>query len=189
MAIIYYLVIKLLDPVSDLLITYSTMNNFTGGNFFKSLDLGDTWNAYDSRDILLTTFSYGDTTPPAKPSKIEGANIAIPGEGFKFSYATYTDPEGNDMFYNIDWGDGTSTGWNGPILSGYQHAHMKSKWNKGGFLSVRVKATASSGAESEWSDPLLVIVPKPKTKAPSFLNFLEQHPLMYPLIRQLRGLQ
>jgi len=41
------------------------------------------------------------------------------------------------------------------------------------------------GAESEWSDSLLVSMPKTKTIIRLFLTFLENHPHLFPLLRQI----
>ena len=44
------------------------------------------------------------------------------------------------------------------------------------------------GSESEWSDPLMVAMPKNKAINSPFLQFLENHPFIFPLLRQLLGL-
>ena len=53
---------------------------------------------------------------------------------------------------------------------------------------IQVKAKDVYGAESEWSDPLPVSMPKNKAINTPFLNFLENHPNLFPLLRQLLDL-
>jgi hypothetical protein len=49
-------------------------------------------------------------------------------------------------------------------------------------------AKDSHDAESEWSDSLPISMPKNKIINP-FERFLEQHPYMFPLLRQLLELK
>jgi hypothetical protein len=58
-------------------------------------------------------------------------------------------------------------------------------WTERGTYEIRIKGTDVYGRESEWSDPLSVTMPKNKSINPLFLRFLEQHPRIFPLLRQL----
>ena len=43
-----------------------------------------------------------------------------------------TDPDGDNVLYYIDWGDGTNSGWLGPYPSGQQASAQKTwsaDWN------------------------------------------------------------
>ena len=64
-------------------------------------------------------------------------------------------------------------------------------WNAKGTYSIKVKAKDINGAESDWSDPLAVIMPKNKQSVdfpfPQFLdNFLGHFPLLF-LFLQFRS--
>jgi hypothetical protein len=61
-------------------------------------------------------------------------------------------------------------------------------WNASGKYEIRVKAKDILGAESDWSDPLSVFMSKNKAINTSFLTFLENHPHLFPLLRQILGL-
>ncbi len=92
------------------------------------------------------------------------------------------------MSYLFDWGDSTDSGWGDPIPSG-QTATATHTWTTEGNYQVRVKARDIPGfAESEWSDPLVVSMPKNKAINAPFIRFLEQHQHMFPILRQLLGL-
>jgi len=95
--------------------------------------------------------------PPYQPSRPLGIiNVKINIEYIYIS-GTY-DPDDEDVYYLWDWGDGNDSGWLGPYDSGAlcEGNHI---WNTKDNCIVKVKAKDIYGAESEWSDPLPIIVP------------------------------
>ena len=75
----------------------------------------------------------------------------------------------------------------GPYESGAE-CNASAVWFEKGDYEIKVQAIDEFGAESEWSDPLLVSMPKTKTINTVFLTFLENHPYLFPLLRQILGL-
>jgi len=71
-----------------------------------------------------------------------------------------TDPEGDDIFYMVDWGDGSTSEWLGPYHSGKEVTAMHT-WVLPGTYMVRVRAKDIHDAISDWSDPLLVEILEP----------------------------
>ncbi len=59
------------------------------------------------------------------------------------------DPDGDDIYYYVDWGDGTDTGWVGPYKSS-EIVVFSHSWSARGFYSVKVKAKDIYDAESNW---------------------------------------
>ncbi|RLF53387.1 MAG: hypothetical protein DRN24_01035, partial [Thermoplasmata archaeon] len=49
---------------------------------------------------------------PAKPT-ITGPSKGKPNKEYSFTFKS-TDPEGSNIYYYVDWGDGTYTDWDGP---------------------------------------------------------------------------
>jgi len=96
--------------------------------------------------------------PPEKPSRPSGQTLGKKGEEYTYTSST-TDPDGDQIYYWFDWGDGTNSGWVGPYNSG-QTGSANHIWGKTGKYEIKVKAKDIYGAESEWSDPLPVIMPK-----------------------------
>jgi hypothetical protein len=103
-----------------------------------------------------------DSEAPLKP-EILGPSSGKPGEELTFD-ATTSDPEGDDIYYMFDWGDGTYSEWLGPYSSG-RSVSASYTWDDRGDFSVRVKAKDDHGVMGEWSDPLPITMPK------SFLFF------------------
>ncbi len=94
--------------------------------------------------------------PPNTPSIPEGkATIKINKE---YAYTTHTtDPNGDQVWYWIDWGDETNSGWVGSFASGATGiaSHI---WTKRGTYLIKVKAKDSFNVESLYSDSFEVKV-------------------------------
>lgn len=84
-------------------------------------------------------------------------------------YKTSTiDVDGDRLYYNFSWGDGTYSGWIGPFDSGAE-AFARHAWTEEGSYNITVKAQDAKGDESEWSDPLSITMP---------LGFIPSHPIL-----------
>lgn len=81
-------------------------------------------------------------TPPGIPDEPEGPTSGI--VGVSYTYITITgDPEGDDIEYLFDWGDGSQSDWvSAPFAS--------HKWLEIGEYGIKVKAR-DQWDESEWS--------------------------------------
>ncbi|HHO57287.1 MAG TPA: hypothetical protein ENJ70_01895, partial [Thermoplasmatales archaeon] len=104
-------------------------------------------------------------TPPNKPSTPEGPTEGKVKETLHFNTVT-TDPDGDSLEYLIDWGDGTNTGWLGPITSGtpFETFHA---WDEPRTYEVKAKARDLPYLEeSEWSEPLIVTISGNDTEPP-----------------------
>ena len=92
---------------------------------------------------------------PGTPT-ISGPTFGVINEEY-FYNATTTDPDGDDVYYYIDWGDGTNTDWIGPYPSGAM-ATITYTWTDVGVYEVLVRAKDVWGVRSEWSIPLIVTI-------------------------------
>lgn len=118
-----------------------------------------------------------DSQAPLKPEVPEGPSSGSAGETYSYSSST-TDPEGDDIYYLFDWGDGTDSGWLGPYDSGRLCA-AEYTWSSSGSYEIKVKSQDFHGVVSEWSDPLTVSMPKGKlTPMIFFERLLQQFPLL-----------
>ncbi len=92
--------------------------------------------------------------PPDTPQQPSGITRGDPCHPYYFSSYT-TDPEGEDIYYFFDWGDGTNSDWLGPYNSG-DTCIASNSWPDPGIYAVKVKAKDINDRESDWSDPLTV---------------------------------
>ena len=122
--------------------------------------------------------------PPTKPD-IEGPTSGKPGVEYPYRLCS-TDPDGDDISYCINWGDGSGEVCIGPFPSG-QEATAKHTWSDEGTYTIKAKAKDTYGAESDWAT-LEVSMPRNKQFNSLFLRFLENHPHLFPILRQLLGL-
>jgi hypothetical protein len=95
------------------------------------------------------------SNPPAKPV-ITGPTNGIINYEYNYTVVT-TDPDSDDVYYYIDWGDGTNSGWLGPFSSGTSTTAQKS-WNIASTYTVQARAKDINEVLSEWSDPLSVSI-------------------------------
>ena len=105
------------------------------------------------KDVWLLKVS-DENQPPDNPI-IDGPTFGMPG--IEYSYRTnIIDPEGDSCYCMWDWGDDSYSAWLGPYDSG-EVISASHAWSKGGY-EIRVKAKDVNGAESNWSDPLIIVI-------------------------------
>jgi hypothetical protein len=95
------------------------------------------------------------SNPPAKPV-ITGPASGVLNVTYTFTVNT-TEPDGEDISYYVDWGDGTNSGWLGPYSPGTSHTAEKA-WSAVATYPVKTKAKDIHGVTSEWSDPITVSI-------------------------------
>jgi hypothetical protein len=98
----------------------------------------------------LTMGEVVTSDPPANPDKPSGPDSGVPLTEFTFSTTT-TDPDGDNIYYLFDWGDGTDSGWIGPYESG-QTGEASHIWENIGNYEIMAKAKDENGAKSGWSE-------------------------------------
>jgi hypothetical protein len=94
-------------------------------------------------------------TPPEKPT-LSGPSEGIQGEELTF-YATTTDLNGDELYYEFNWGDGNFSHWMGPYESG-ETVQVSYAWAEIGEYHVVVRAKDTNNSKGEWSDPLIVTI-------------------------------
>jgi len=123
---------------------------------------GVTWQQLG---IDITTLNYNwniwakveePSEPPETPQRPEGPTEGIVGVEYTFSTST-TDPEGEQVYYKWDWGDGNSSDWLGPYDSGAT-VYASHAWGEAGTYNIKVKAKDLHAEESGWSDPKTIYI-------------------------------
>jgi outer membrane protein assembly factor BamB len=120
-----------------------------------------------------------------EPPLIYGNYNGKPKVEYEYTFSAI-DPNDDDVYYYIEWGDGKKTDWSGPYNSS-EEVTFSHTWNKQGNYTIRTRAKDVHNLWGNWAT-LEVSMPKNKSINTPFLNFLENHPRMFPLLRQLLGL-
>jgi len=147
---------------------------------------GNPFTAYYADETVAAIPEGGENNPPETPD-IDGPTEGNAGEEHTYEVCS-TDPEGDDIIYCIDFGDDTGEVCVGPFPSG-TCASVDHTWIEEGTYTVKVKATDTYGAESDWAT-LEVVMPVNQqiTAYPLFQRILERFPNAFPILRILLGL-
>jgi hypothetical protein len=116
---------------------------YSGGGWLELGNIGypGTWNLWGGVQIA--------NPPPSTPSAPTGPDQGLIGTDYTFSAVT-TDPDGEQVSYMFDWGDGTMSDWIGPFDSGTPGSAVH-HWAVAGTFDVKAKAKDIAGGQSGWS--------------------------------------
>ena len=127
-------------------------------------------------DALLVKIAPSDA--PYNPD-IDGPSRGIPDEEYNYTFVT-SDPNDEQVYYWIDWDDGSNTGWLGPFDPDVEitRSHI---WDTRGVYTIQAKAKNINGFESGFGELEVNI---PRTRASSYWLF-ERFPLLERLLSLL----
>jgi len=118
---------------------------------------------------------------PEKPEKPSGPNSGKTGVKYLFSTSA-VDPDDDQLYYMWDWGDDDVSEWLGPYNSG-DMATASHQWDEMGRYSIQVKSKDIYDEESDWSDPLGIIMPKNQMLSGLFFDIAERFfPRLFSII-------
>ena len=120
---------------------------------------------------------------PLKPGVPEGPTQGKIDTEYTFASSTY-DPQDDQLYYIWDWGNGVSSEWMGPYNSG-DICEAKYLWSEKGKFGIKVRAKDINGYLSEWSDPLVISMPKYNVKYLNkiFIQFLDNNPRLISFLK------
>jgi len=123
--------------------------------------------------------------PPSSPI-IDGPLSGNVGDFYDYDF-TATDPDGDDVKYYIDWGDG-DTEWTSLAVSGTP-VIVSHTWAEEDTYTITAKAQDEYGLESDWGT-LEVEMPvnQQVDMHPLLQMILERFPNAFPILRYLLGL-
>jgi parallel beta-helix repeat protein len=125
----------------------------------------------------------GWTNSPPNTPMISGPPRGKVGVEYEYTFVT-TDPDYDEVWYYVDWGDTPNRKWDGPYLSG-EPITRTFRWSEQGDYTIRCKAKDALDAESNWGT-LDVTMPRNKTSYNSLLiRLLVKFPLLERLISLL----
>jgi len=126
--------------------------------------------------------SVNENDRPKTPSRPNGPTSGKINRKHAFVTSTI-DPDEDDIYYLFDWGDGYNSGWIGPYLSG-ENIEAYHTWSLQGNYEIKVIAQDNNGTKSDWSDSLVVSMPKNKAINPLILS-LEKLMDRVPILEQI----
>jgi hypothetical protein len=152
----------------DMHMNYSLM--YSGSNQY----------AFGAETLNVTFGSVAPTT------SITGPTVGKPNKVYTFDVSA-VDPQGDDVYLYVNWGDGTNTDWLGPQSSGtkIQVTHSFSQEKN---YTIKAKAKDIIGHEGK-EQPLLIRIPF-SYNIPFLLfweKLLERFPYIFSIFQQLLG--
>jgi len=120
---------------------------------------------------------------PNKPT-ISGPLTGVPNVELDYIFKAI-DPDGDDLFYYIYWGDGAEITNYGPISSG-EEIMLSHTWTKRGEFEIKAKVKDHCDEES-FLEVLKITIPRNKaTYNTLFLRLLERFPMLERLINIIK---
>jgi outer membrane protein assembly factor BamB len=157
----------------------------TGNSIESSPIIGEDGTIYIANWGYLYAIGLTNDQPPSTPT-ISGPSSGKIKQNYNYTIVS-TDPEGNNISYYVDWGDGTNTGWIGPFNSGYELT-VNHTWDKRGTYTIQAKAKDNYSAESGWGT---LQVTMPLSYEPPHFRFFdwlfEWFPNAFPILHHLFG--
>lgn len=149
-------------------------------------DSGDWIGTTDSTLNLASTLYL--ITAPYKPITPQGPSKVNKNVEYDFT-ATASDPDNDRIQYGWDWnGDKQVDEWTDFVKSS-ESVITKHIWNADGSYNVHLKAKDEYDFESEWSEPLIVSVPKSRQyNINMFQIFFAQLTARFPFIEEIINL-
>ena len=124
----------------------------TDGSYLVKAMAADSKDAASGWSEVLTV-TISSNNPPNTPSIPSGPRFGM--HGISCSYSTSAkDPDGDQVKYTFDWGDGTTT--ETKLVNSGAIGRASHIWLSGGTYMVKAMATDRKGAPSAWSPRLTV---------------------------------
>ncbi len=178
------------DPTPDVLVSDDQSGTSfdpgvmdSGTTYYWQIIAEDNYGATKSGPVWSFTTIVNE--PPNTPM-IYGKTNGKAGVSYVYS-ASSTDPDGDQVYYWFDWGDGTNSSWVGPYDSGAtaSESHI---WSEQGTYIIKVKAKDTNDEESTWATLEVTMPMNQQSHNYWFFQFLQNHPRTFPILRQLLGL-
>ena len=136
----------------------------------------------DFSTIKKTQVAVNDNEPPNIPSII-GPTSGKAGKEYEYAFTTI-DPEGDDVYYYIKWGDGSVDDWIGPYESN-EVVKLNHMWSDQGNYTIRARARDVHNVMGEW---VILEIAMPKNKRsinPLIIDALERIIEYFPFLERL----
>jgi len=110
---------------------------------------------YITANYSFMLFESGINEAPNTPTMPVGQASGIAGTSYSYNTSA-TDPDGDQISYTFDWGDGSNSTTD--LFDSGAIANATHIWNIAGIYGVKAKAVDSKGLDSEWSNAINVTI-------------------------------
>jgi parallel beta-helix repeat protein len=117
--------------------------------------------------------------PPSSPI-IKGPKVGKINIDYEFTFSS-TDPDQDQIYFNISWGDGNTIEWAGPYNSS-ETVTFNHKWTNTGTYIIQVKAKDIYGAESQEST-MEISIPRSKITNILILRLLNNSTQVFKILK------
>ena len=142
--------------------SWGTSTSRPNGLFHMNMDMNYDCN-YPNFDFafywmaLDIDYPSGPNNPPAIPSIPSGPSSGYSGTSYSYETSS-TDPDGDNVKYTFDWGDGAAS--KTALVSSGTSSFASHSWSAAGDCEIKAMATDSRGLSSEWSPSATVSISK-----------------------------
>jgi len=126
----------------EIIVNHSWLSENTYTILSKAKDIHDAESSW-SEPFNITIVENEPPIPPTINGTVEGK----PSVSLEYAFFS-TDPDGNELYYYVDWGDGMDDTI-GPFPSGTEEK-LSHSWASGNYV-IKAKAMDIYGAESDWT--------------------------------------
>ncbi|UCB58446.1 MAG: PQQ-binding-like beta-propeller repeat protein, partial [Thermoplasmatales archaeon] len=133
----------------------------------------------DDYSFLHAFNTVGSNNPPDKPV-ITGPTTGGTGKEYNFTFSA-TDPDEDNIYYFIEWGDDTTSGWLGWYNSG-EEITVSHTWSEPGTYNIKAKVKDYLDVESDWST-FKVSMPKHRMTNSFLIKFKEDYFHIFQLVK------
>ena len=112
-----------------------------------------------SGEFIYSAWMFFPINVAPSPPDISGPSGGGVGEEYEYAFVS-TDPNLDDIYYYIEWGDGSFEDWIGPYSSS-EEVIVSHSWSDTGEFTIRAKAKDLKDYESTWSELFLVNISNP----------------------------
>jgi len=124
-----------------------------------------------------------ESNNPVNKPVITGPTSGKTSTRYEYTFIA-TDPDNNDVYYYIEWGDDNVEEWIGPYASG-EKVTIKHRWNEQGTYIVKAKSKDVFDEESNWEHLEVSMTRNKRSIKTSILRFLEKCSHAFPILRHL----
>jgi hypothetical protein len=166
-----------------------------GGNYWSDYtgadmnhdEIGDTpYNiTYNNQDNYPLMSPYNKTNKPPGRLKISGPFLRRAEVDINYSF-NVMDPNGDCLFFQINWGDGTIEKSISP-LDAEVNLTLRHSWKKPGLYTISATAEDPFRERTNRATQKVLILSKKETLLSRILAFLERFPLLKHIIEWLEG--